>query len=106
LNPTQYWLNFNKLKPYKYVDQTLKGIQSSKYRTSLKSIDSNHRKEKSDEHSKDHRTIKIIDTDQIVASEETSVNLMSQQVMKIFTDYDYTISKSLDYRSDKFITLE
>jgi hypothetical protein len=26
--------------------------------------------------------------------------------MKIFTDYDHTISKSLDYRLDKFITLK
>jgi hypothetical protein len=26
--------------------------------------------------------------------------------MKIFSDYDYTISKSLDYRSNKFITLK
>jgi hypothetical protein len=26
--------------------------------------------------------------------------------MKIFTGYDYTVSKLLDYRSDKFITLE
>ncbi len=32
--------------------------------------------------------------------------MMSQQVMKIFIDYDYTISQSLDYRSYKFITLK
>jgi hypothetical protein len=63
-------VNVNKLKPYKYVDQTLKGIQSSKYQTFLKSIDSNHREEKFDEHLKDHRTIKIIDTDHTITSKE------------------------------------
>ncbi len=75
--PNPVLVNFNKLKPYKYVDQTLKGIQSSKHWTSLKSIDSNHREEKFDEHSKDHKIRKIIDTDQTIASEKTSVNLMS-----------------------------
>jgi hypothetical protein len=68
---------FKKLKPYKYIDQTLKGIQSSKYQTSLKSIDLNHREEKSDEHSEDQRTIKIIDINQTITLEEASVNLMS-----------------------------
>jgi hypothetical protein len=31
---------------------------------------------------------------------------MSQHVMKIFRDHDYIVSQSLDYRSDKFVTLE
>ncbi len=31
---------------------------------------------------------------------------MSQQVMKLFIDYDYTVSKLLDYRLDKFIILK
>ncbi len=31
---------------------------------------------------------------------------MNQHVMKIFTDHDYIVSQSLDYRSDKFVTLE
>jgi hypothetical protein len=75
--PNLVLVNFNKLKPYKYVNQTLKGIQNSKYQMSLKSIDLNHKEEKSNEHSKDHRTIKIIDTDHTIASEEASINLMS-----------------------------
>jgi hypothetical protein len=28
---------------------------------------------------------------------------MIQQVMKVFTDNDYTVSQSLDYGSDKFV---
>ncbi len=62
-------------------------------------------KDKSYEHLEDQITTNIIDSNQIVASEEALVNLMSNQVMKIFTNYDYR-SESLDYRSDKFITLE
>jgi hypothetical protein len=45
------------------VDLTLKRIQSSKSHTFLDSIDLNHKKEKYDEHSKDYRTIEIIDID-------------------------------------------
>jgi hypothetical protein len=31
---------------------------------------------------------------------------MNQHVMKIFRDHDYIVSQSLDYRLDKFVTLE
>jgi hypothetical protein len=41
------------LKPYKYVDQTLKGIQSSKNKKTLESIDFDHMEKKFDEDSKD-----------------------------------------------------
>jgi hypothetical protein len=34
-------VNVNKLKPYKYVDQTLEGAQSSKNQNPIKSIDPN-----------------------------------------------------------------
>jgi hypothetical protein len=53
---------------------------------------------------KDQRKVEIIGIDQIIASKEALVNLMSQHVMKIFTYHDYTISQSLDYRSNKFVT--
>jgi hypothetical protein len=39
--PNLLLCNVNKLKPYRYVDQKLKGIHSSKYQKSLKSIDTN-----------------------------------------------------------------
>jgi hypothetical protein len=51
------------LKPYTYVDHTLKGIQSLKNQTSLKSIDSNHMEEKSNEILEDQRKIKMISID-------------------------------------------
>jgi hypothetical protein len=40
-------VNVNKLKPYTYVDQTLKGIQSSKDQKSLQSIKENQLEETS-----------------------------------------------------------
>jgi hypothetical protein len=39
--PNLVLVNVNKLKPYKYVDQTLKGIQSSKNQNPIKSLDPN-----------------------------------------------------------------
>jgi hypothetical protein len=64
------------LKPYKYVDQTLKGIQSSKNKKNLKSIDFDHMEKKSDENSKDQRKTKIIGTNQTIISKEALVNLL------------------------------
>jgi hypothetical protein len=52
----------NKLKPYKYVDKTLKGIQSSKNQNPIKSIDSDQMKKQSNEDSEDKRKIEIIGT--------------------------------------------
>jgi hypothetical protein len=59
---------------------------------SFKSIDSNHMEDKYDEYLEDQRKTKIIGTNQIIILKETSINLMSQLVMKIFIDRDYTIS--------------
>jgi hypothetical protein len=102
--PNPLLVNINKLKPYKYVDQTLKGIQSLENQKYLESINSDHRKEKSNEDLKDHKTTDIIDIDQIVTSKETSLNLMSQQVMILLRDHNYTISQSLNYKSNRFVT--
>jgi len=55
--------NVNKLKLYKYMDQTLKKIQSLENQTSLESITLDHKEEKLDEHLKDRKTTKIIDID-------------------------------------------
>ncbi len=82
--PNLILCNVNKLKPYRYVDQKLKGIHSSKYQKSLKSID----------------------TDQIFTSKEVLVNLMSQQVMILFRNHCYTILQLVDYRLDFSVTLE
>ncbi len=51
LNPVL--VNVNKLKPYTYADQTLKGIQSLQDQKFLKSIDENHMEKTSYEDSKD-----------------------------------------------------
>ncbi len=51
--PNPILVNINKFKPYKYVDQTLKRIQSSENQMSLESIDLDRREEKSNEHLKD-----------------------------------------------------
>jgi hypothetical protein len=40
--PNPILVNVNKLKPYTYVDQTLKGIQSLEDQKSLQSINENH----------------------------------------------------------------
>jgi hypothetical protein len=42
--PNLILVNINKLKPYRYVDQTLKGNQSLDNQKSLDIIDSNHKK--------------------------------------------------------------
>jgi hypothetical protein len=55
-------VNVTKLKTYKYGDQTLKEIQSSKSQMSLESIDSYHKEEKFDDDLEDQRTKKIIGT--------------------------------------------
>jgi hypothetical protein len=51
--PDPILVNVNKLKPYTYVDQTLKGIQSLEDQKSLQSINKDHMEETSDEDSKD-----------------------------------------------------
>ncbi len=102
--PNPILVNVSKLKPYTYVDQTLKRSQRLDNQKSLESICFDHGKKTFDEDLEDDRTLDIIDIDQIVASKETSINLMSQQVMKIFTDHDYIVSQSLDYKSNKSIT--
>jgi len=68
LNPIL--VNINKLKPYRYVDRTLKGILSSKNPKSLEYIDVDQKKDKSNENSKEEIASKIIDIDQIVTSEK------------------------------------
>ncbi len=55
--PNRILVNVNKLKPYRYVDHTLKGIQSSNNQKSLKSIDFDHRKDKSNEDSKEEKSL-------------------------------------------------
>jgi hypothetical protein len=70
----------------------LKGIQSSKDKKYLQSIDSNLMEEKNDENSKDQSKTKIIGIDQIVVSKEALVNIMSQQVIKKFPNHDYIVS--------------
>lgn len=50
------------------MDQTLKGIQSSEDQKSLEFINFEHRKKKSNEVSKEERTLKIINIDQILTS--------------------------------------
>jgi len=42
VEPNPILINVNKLKPYTYVDQTLKGIQSLVDQKSLQSIHENH----------------------------------------------------------------
>jgi hypothetical protein len=61
LNPIL--VNINKLKLYRYVDQTLKGISNSKNPKSLEYIDFDQKKDKSNENSKEERASKIIDID-------------------------------------------
>jgi hypothetical protein len=56
-------VNVNMLKPYTYVDQTLKGIKSSKDHKSLQSINEKHTEKTSDEDSKDQRETKTIGID-------------------------------------------
>jgi hypothetical protein len=45
------------------------------------------------------KTINIINIDQIISLEKALINLTNQQVMKIFTNHDYTVSQSLDYHT-------
>jgi hypothetical protein len=47
--PNSILVNVNELKPYKCVDQTLKGIQSSKNKKSLEFINSDHMEKKYNE---------------------------------------------------------
>jgi hypothetical protein len=53
--PNPISVNVNKLKPYTYVDQIMKGIQSSNNQKSLPSIDEDYMEESSDDNSKDQR---------------------------------------------------
>jgi hypothetical protein len=66
----------------------LKDIQSSENQKSLEGIDSDHRKEKSNEDSKGRRTSNIININQIVTSKETLMNFMSQQNMILLKNND------------------
>jgi hypothetical protein len=59
---------------------------------SLKSIDFDHKEEKSNEDLKDQRKIKIIGIDYIVIYGKTSINLMNQHIMKMLIDHDYIVS--------------
>jgi hypothetical protein len=102
--PNPVLVNINKLKPYKYVDWILKGIQSSKNQKSLEFIYSDHRKEKSDEDLEDERILDIIDINQIVTLEEALVNLMSQHAMILLRNHDYIISQPINYRLNMFVT--
>jgi len=102
--PNPILVNVNKLKPYRYVDQTLKGIQSLENKKSLKSIDFGYRTKKFDENLEDERTSKIINTNQIVTSKEASMNLMNQQVMILLKNRDYIVSQAIDYRLDMYVT--
>ncbi len=54
------------MKPYTYVDQTLKGIQSLEDQKSLLSIDEDHMEETSNEDLKDHTQTKTIKIDKKV----------------------------------------
>jgi hypothetical protein len=54
--PNPRSINVNELKPYKYVDQILKGIQSLKNQMFIESIDLDHMEEKFDENLKDQTT--------------------------------------------------
>jgi hypothetical protein len=74
LEPNPILVNVNKLKPYKYVDQRLKGIHNH---TFLESIDLDHREEKSNEDLEDQRTKYIIGTNQTITSKEALVNLVN-----------------------------
>ncbi len=105
IEPNPILVNINKLKPYRYVDQTLKEIQSSKNKKSLKSINFDHKKVnfmkiQKKSNIRDHKT------DQTIISKEASVNLMSQQYMILFKDYDHTVSQPVNYKLDMYVTLE
>jgi hypothetical protein len=76
--PNPILINVNKLKPYKYVDKTLKGIQSSKDQKSLQFIDEEHMEEISNEELEIQWKIETIGTNQIGVLEKTLVNLMGQ----------------------------
>jgi hypothetical protein len=102
--PNPILVNVNKLKPYRYVDQTLKGIQSSQNQKSLESINFYHKKKEFDEDLEDERTSEIINIHQIVTLEETLVNLMNQQAMILLKNHNNIVSQPIDYGSDNSIT--
>ncbi len=77
----------------------IEGSQSSKNQKSLQFIDFDHKKEKFDEDSKEERTSKIINIDEILASYEASMNLMSQQTMILLKNHNYIVSQLLNYKS-------
>ncbi len=94
--PNPILVNVNKLKPYKYVDQTLNEVQNLENQAFIESIDLNHMKEQSNENTKGQRKTKIIGIDLTIVLEKPSDYLMSQQVMKVFINNDYTISQLLE----------
>ncbi len=81
--PYPILVNVNRLKPYTYVDQTLKGIQSSKDQKSLQSIDENQMEETCDENSENHRETQTIGIDHIVILEFFLIKLISQRYEQI-----------------------
>jgi hypothetical protein len=87
--PNPLLVNVNKLKPYTYMDQTLKGIHSSEDQKSLRFIDEEHMEERSNEKLEVQGKTKTIGTNQIVVLEKTLVNLISQQVMNKYSYHDY-----------------
>ncbi len=94
--PNPILVNVNKLKPYKYVDQTLNEVQNLENQAFIESIDLNHMKEQSNENIKGQRKKIIIGIDLTIVLEKPSDYLMSQQVMKVFINNDYTISQLLE----------
>jgi hypothetical protein len=102
--PNPILVNVNKLKPYRYVDQTLKRIQSSQNQKSLESINFDHKKEEFDEDLEDERTSEIIDIHQIITLEKALVNLMNQQAMILLKNHNNIVSQPIDYGLNKSVT--
>jgi hypothetical protein len=75
--PNPILVNVNKLKPYTYLDQIVKGIQSLKNHKFLPSIDEDYTEETSYEDFEDQREIETIGIDQLVVSKKNLVNLIN-----------------------------
>ncbi len=69
--PNPILVNVNKLKPYTYVDQIVKGIESSQNQKSLPSIDEDYIEETFYEDLEDQRETKIDQTDQSLVRKKT-----------------------------------
>jgi hypothetical protein len=90
--PNPILVNVNKLKPYTYMDQTLKGIQSLEDQKSLEFIYEEHMEEFFYEKSKIYGKLETIGIDQIIVLEKTLVNMISQHVINKYSDHDYANS--------------